>query len=309
MSSPKKILTAALAALSITACQEPPAPRAVIPSKVITLQPFARVVEVRDAGAPISVVPIEVIDALSIANDSPNVDHLGRARQLSSEGDVKGALLEARRALFITPSDVETLSTVAKLSRRGGQPVLAAEAWGRVGSLTPDDALPLIQQARALMQLKDYAGAVMAGREAIKRDSGNVEAFQATGIAQLAMNELGGAIASFEKAVEIEPNHGWALNNLGFACLRANQNERAVTVLEHAAEVLPNVAYVQNNLGVALERVGRGDEARAAYQHAMDLCPKYVKARINAARVAKVQVEEPQVDDTMSDMPHPMPEP
>lgn len=315
MSSPKKILAAALAALSITACQEPtpPTTRPVIPSKVITItQPVARTVELRDAGAPISIAPVEVapVDSLAIANDSPNVDHLGRAKQLASEGDVKGALLEARRALFITPSDVETLTTVAKLSRRAGQPELAAEAWGRVAALSPDDALPLIAQARALVQMKDYAGAVMTGREASTRDSGSVEAFQVTGIAQLAMNELAGAIASFEKAVELEPNHGWALNNLGFACLRANQNERAVIALEHAAEVLPHVAYVQNNLGVALERVGRGDEAKAAYQHAMDLSPKYVKARINAARVAKVQPpqEEPQLDETMSDMPHPMPE-
>ncbi len=314
MSSPKKILAAALAAISITACQEPtPAPRAVIPSKVFT-QPVARVIEVRDAGAPLSLTPVEVapVDSLAIANDSPNVDHLGRARQLGSEGDVKGALLEARRALFTTPSDVETLSTLARLARRAGQPELAAEAWGRIAALSPDDALPVISQARALIQMKDYAGAVMAGREAITRDSGNVESFQVTGIAQLAMNDLAGSIASFEKAVELEPNHGWALNNLGFACLRANQNERAVTVLEHAAEVLPNVAYVQNNLGVALERVGRGDEAKAAYQHAMDLSPKYVKARINAARVAKVQPapeqEEPQVDETIGDLPHPMPE-
>lgn len=312
MPSPKKILAAALAALSITACQDPkPQVQPVIPSKVAP-QPIVRVVEVRDAGAPIAIVPeVAPVDTLAIANDSPHVDHLGRAKQLGSEGDVKGALLEARRALFSTPSDVETLTTVAKLARRAGQPALAAEAWGRVAGLTPDDALPLISQARALIQLKDYAGAVMAGRDASARDSGNVEAFQVTGIAQLAMNELGGAIASFEKAVELEPNHGWALNNLGFACLRANQNEKAVFALEHAAEVLPNVAYVQNNLGVALERVGRGDEAKAAYQHAMDLSPKYVKARINAARVAKVNVtpEEPQVDETMSDLPHPMPEP
>ena len=66
---------------------------------------------------------------------------------------------------------------------------------------------------------------------------------------------------------------------------------------------------MQNNLGVALERVGRGDEAKAAYQHAMDLSPKYVKARINAARVAKApKADEAQLDDTMSDVPHPMPE-
>ncbi len=310
MSSPQKILAAALAALSITACQEP-APRSVIPSKVISItQPVARAIEVRDAGAPMAVVPVEV-DPLAIANDAPNVDHLGRAHQLSSEGDVKGALLEARRALFTTPADVETLSTVAKLARRAGQPALAAEAWGRVAQIAPDDALPLIAQARALIQLKAYSGAVMAGREASTRDSGSVEAFQVTGIAQLAMNELAGAIASFEKAVELEPNHGWALNNLGFALLRANRNEQAVIALEHAAEVLPQVAYVQNNLGVALERVGRGDEAKAAYQHAMDLSPKYVKARINAARVAKASQgneEAPQVDETLSDMPHPIPE-
>lgn len=312
MSSPKKILTAALAVLSITACQDPkPGPQAVIPSKVIS-QPIARVVELRDAGAPITIAPPEVapVDVLAIAHDSPGVDHLGRARQLSTDGDVKGALLEARRALFTTPSDVETLGTVAKLSRRAGQPALSAEAWGRVAALTGDDALPLIQQARALLQVKDYPGAVMAGREAIVRDPGNVEAFQVTGIAQLAMNELGGAIASFEKAVELAPDHGWALNNLGFACLRANKNERAVTALEHAAELLPHVAYVHNNLGVALERVGRGDEAKAAYQQSMDLSPKYVKARINAARVAKVSapLEEPQIDESMSDLPHPMPE-
>ena len=83
-----------------------------------------------------------------------------------------------------------------------------------------------------------------------------------------------------------------------------------MTVLETASVLLPYVAYVQNNYGVALERTGRHDEAKAAYQHAMDLSPKYVKARINVARMAKAAAPESHVepDDTMSDMPHPMPE-
>ena len=75
--------------------------------------------------------------------------------------------------------------------------------------------------------------------------------------------------------------------------------------------LLPNVAYVHNNLGVALERTGRGEEAKTAYQQAMDLSPKYVKARLNADRVAKAaQSSDEQVDEpeTMSDVPHPMPE-
>lgn len=310
MKSPKKILAAAVAALSITACTEsstpPPKQVAVIPSKVIQAPVIT---EVRDAGAPFTVAPKEEVpvDPLVVAHDSRDVDHLGRAKTLVSEGDVKGGLLEARRALFTTPSDVETLSLVAKLSRRTGQHELAAEAWGRVAGLTPEDATPLIQQARAMIKLKDFSGAVIAGREAIARDSGNAEAFQVTGLAQLAMNELAGAIASFEKTIELAPNHGWAHNNLGFACLRANENEKAVAALEKAAELLPTVAYVHNNLGVALERVGRADEAKAAYQQAMDLSPKYVKARINADRVAKAP-REVEPEETMSDVPHALPE-
>jgi len=311
MSSPRKMLSAAFAVLSITACTESPvAP--VVPSKV-SPAPVARVVEARDAGAPIALAPVKevTVDPLVVAHDSKDIDHLGRAKALANEGDVKGGLLEARRALFSTPSDVETLTAVAKLARRTGQNELSAEAWGRIAELTPDDATPLIQQARALIQLKDFAGAVIAGREAIARDPGNAEAFQVTGIGQLSMNELAGAISSFEKAAELAPHHGWAHNNLGFACLRANQNDMAAAALEKAAELLPNVAFVHNNLGVALERVGRKDEAKAAYQQAMDLSPKYVKARVNAARVARVQLptEEQQVEDVMSDVPHPIPEP
>jgi len=319
MLSPKKIVVAALAALSLNACTEaPPPPKtvvAVIPSKVAPKpQP---IVEVRDAGAPLTMAPEpEPVDPLVLAHDSKDVDHLGRAKKLQADGDVKGALLEARRALFSTPEDVDTLATVARLSSRTGQGEFAAEAWGRIAKLTPDDAMPLIQQARVMIKLKDFSGAVSAGRDASTRDQGNAEAFQVTGIAQLSMNDLKGAIASFEKAVELNPTHGWAQNNLGFAYLRANENEKAVKTLTTAAELLPTVAYVHNNLGVALERIGNKEEAKVAYQHAMDLSPKYVKARINAARVAKVQDDTTQVDPgtmgddsgTMSDMPHPMPE-
>ena len=62
--------------------------------------------------------------------------------------------------------------------------------------------------------------------------------------------------------------------------------------------------------GVAYERVGRGEDAKHAYQVAMDLSPKYVKAKLNAARVAKSPVEPDGMnDESMSDVPHPLPEP
>lgn len=313
----KKLLSACLAALSLAACEESVSSKPTSISKPaevkVVQKPVISSIEEKDkkdaGGFSMSMIDAGYVDPLVLSHDTPSVDHLGRAKQLQGEGDVKGALVEARRALFSTPTDEETLTIVAKLSRRTGQNELAAEAWGRIANIRTDDATPLIQQARAMIQMKDFAGAVIAGREAIARDAENAEAHQVTGIAQMSMNELAGAIASFKKAVEIEPGHGWAQNNLGFAYLRANENEKAVEVLEKAAELLPTVAYVHNNLGVALERTGRKDEAKAAYQQAMDLSPKYVKARINAARVAKVEDSAPEIDPgTMSDIPHPMPE-
>ena len=125
-----------------------------------------------------------------------------------------------------------------------------------------------------------------------------------TGVAGL--GDLQGAITSFKTVIALQPDHGYAMNNLGLAYLRANLNEQAVEVLEEAVEQLPNVSYVQNNLGVAYERIGRADDAKHAYQQAMDLSPKYVKARVNAARVAKSPVELDGDDTTMSDVPHPI---
>ncbi len=316
-----KLLASLVAALSLAACEErtvtsTPATVARVEPKVQQVIP-SKLPAVRDSGVTVAVTPVVVdsgiVDSLAMSHDTPTVDHLARATQLETVGDFKGALIEARRALFTTPDDVETLSRIAKLGRRTRQPAITAEAFGRIATISPTDATPCISQGRALLDAKDGTGAIVAGKEAVSRDEGNPEGWQILGLGQLSTNDLSGAIASFEKAVELSPNHGWALNNLGFAYLRANETAKAAEVLQRASVLLPTVAYVQNNLGVALERIKRPEEAKAAYQHAMDLSPKYVKARINAARMAKVSATEfDDEDDSMSDVPadaHPLPEP
>ncbi|MBM4778794.1 MAG: tetratricopeptide repeat protein [Archangiaceae bacterium] len=305
----KQIVAAVAAALAFAACEDstpkkvtvfPATPTPVVVAKVAPVIP--------DSGVPLTKVeePVMPIDALALVHDTKNVDHLTRAKQLVQDQDPKGALTEARRALFSAPGDAETLELIAKLGRQAGQPSISAEAWGRLAQQRSGDAIASIKQARALLHAKDFGAAITAGREAATRDPGNPEAFQVTGLAQLSSGDLQGAITSFKTVIALQPDHGYAMNNLGLAYLRANMNEQAVEVLEDAIEQLPNVSYVQNNLGVAYERVGRADDAKHAYQQAMDLSPKYVKARVNAARVAKSPVELDGDDTTMSDVPHPI---
>ncbi len=302
----KKLLATVSAALLFTQCQsnpprvaaKPPSPPPAIVTSAPPPAPSPILVAAapRDAGA---------VDPLALPSETPGVDHLGRARSLRALGDVKGALTEARRALSADAHDEDALEIVATLAKQRKNHALAAEAFGRLAALRPDDTTPLVAQARQLHALKDYAGAVMAARAALERDPEHVEALHTVGLAQLAMGELQGAITSFERTVELSPSHAWALNNLGFAYLRANRNEDAVDALTLAAEALPAAASVHNNLGVALERTGRKDEALVAFQHAMDLSPKYVKARINVGRLAKAMIDAPPSDVAPVDEPTP----
>ncbi|MFL5347911.1 MAG: tetratricopeptide repeat protein [Hyalangium sp.] len=243
------------------------------------------------APAPVeeAVYPEPRVDALSLAHEHLNrVNHVARARTLRELGDLSGALTESRRALYDAPDDEEILGTITRLGQLTGQTAFAVLAYERLGRLNPEDASPLVQQARLLVSLGRYADAVRVGEEAVSREPEEPEAYQVLGRAHLAAGNLPDAILRFQQAVHLDPEHGYALNNLGLAWLRANENAKAAEVLARAAALLPNVAYVHNNLGVAYERLGRTEEAQAAYATATRLSPRYVKARVNSNRMGKV---------------------
>jgi tetratricopeptide (TPR) repeat protein len=302
----RTLLAFALALATLPACDQPPPPREALP---LATRPAAPASEATPPpAAPVPRLDAGPADGLALAHDAPRVDHLARARLLADDGDGGGALAEARRALFSTPGDEETLEFLARLAQRLGRPGVAAEAFSRLAALRPDDALALVQQGRALLQLKDFHGALAVGEEAVRRDEGNPEGHQVVGLGHLGLRRLAPALASFERAVELAPGHGWALNNLGYTCLLAGEDRRAVEVLAQAAALLPTAAAVQNNLGVALERAGRAEEAKASYQRAMDLSPRYVKARLNAARVARAPLP-PEGEPSSGSAPEPAPAP
>lgn len=255
-----------------------------------------------DAGAVLELEPVLVVpDLLGLPHEHRGtVDHLTRSSLLRQDGELAGALAEARRAVHDSPADPEALLTAARLARLTKKPELAAEAFGRLAALKPEEPSMLVQQARSLLEAKDPEAALKVGQEAVERDPFDPEAHHVTGRAHLSAEQLSEAITCFEKAVELDPEHGYALNNLGFAYLRANENEKAVEALTQAADLLPHVAYVHNNLGVALERVGQIEDAKDAYARSTSLSPKYVKAKLNANRVAKLTVPAPELGEMES---------
>ncbi|HYO71743.1 MAG TPA: tetratricopeptide repeat protein [Archangium sp.] len=308
------ILSACFAALSLSACdasqlrrpqalfpassnrlthrvlpftEAPVAPPAALPS------PDEALPEMRAEAAPQpeDLLPAEPADTLSLPHEphlSP-VAHLDRARALREEGDLSGALTEARRAVHDAAEDVDAaeqaLDALIQLARLTDQKQLAADAWRELALLFPDGPEPVVQQARRLLELGDTEGAFRAAETALELDREYPELYQVLGRIHLAAGQPAEAIVRFQQAVHLDPYHGYALNNLGLTYLQTGQDALAVEALAQAAYLLPQVGFVHNNLGLAYERLGRYEEARMAFDTAMRLVPGDLKARLNLQRL------------------------
>jgi tetratricopeptide (TPR) repeat protein len=311
------ILSACLAALSLTACDASPFRRSqgLLPSSAPRLAATALPVQQPEEAVSRQELPLTIED-VPLQDEAPSVpvedlalmesadtvalpheqhlypvDHLARARALREEGDLSGALTEARRAVHDAADDIEAaekaLDALIRLARLTGQTRLAADAYGELSRLYPDGPEPLVEQARLLLELGDTEGSLRSGEAAIELDPEYPETYQVLGRAHLSAGQLDEAIARFRQAVHLDPYHGYALNNLGLAYLHSGQGSQAAEVLAQAAYLLPHVGYVHNNLGLAYERLGRYEEARMAFDTATRLSPRDVKARLNRDRLKR----------------------
>lgn len=285
-------------ALALAGCSffDSPMPK-VAPPKPVAQTPVVTPTPTPAPKGDLALVEQPKVDPLVLPHTQPKTDFLAHAREHEKEGDLRMAVELARHALYSSPDDVETLEVLARVSKKAKQWTISELAYGRLADARPDDAQPLINQSRILISMKEWDRAIDAAKRAQARDGSHPEGFHAQGRACLSKGDLGCSISSFEKVVSLSPEHGYALNNLGLAYLRANENENAADVLERASIVLPATAYVQNNLGVAYERLGRKEEAQAAFLTATTLSPKYVKARVNAERMAKAPVQAMPIDE------------
>jgi tetratricopeptide (TPR) repeat protein len=240
---------------------------------------------------PEDLTPAEPADALSLPHE-PHlypVAHLDRAHALREEGDLSGALTEARRAVHDAANDIDAteqaLDALIQLARLSGQKQLAADAWRELAILFPDGPEPFVQQARSLLELGDTDGAFRAAEAALELDPEYPEIYQVLGRIHLSTGQPAEAIVRFRQAVHLDPYHGYALNNLGLTYLRTGQDALAAEALAQAAYLLPHVGFVHNNLGLAYERLGRYEEAHMAFDTASRLSPGDLKARLNLQRL------------------------
>ncbi len=275
--------------------------------------PTAKSPEPEDRSEDREVARLEA-KAEQVRRDPEVILALGVAR--AKAGDLRGAMLEFRRAQKLAPKDHrpaynlgqvalraglidEALAALSEASRLSGQRnpgvlIDLAIVQRKAGKLplsiaTLRQALRVERSARAELNLglalelqNKHADALQAYRRACALDAKLATAPLRAGVLLSRRNGWKEAASHLRKAVELAPEDADARANLGAALLQLGEHREAATHLARAAAASAD-ASLHLNLGLALERGGEWASAARAYRKAATLKPKLGEAHLRLA--------------------------
>ena len=136
----------------------------------------------------------------------------------------------------------------------------------------------------ALLEAGDVARAERAGRELVKREPRNADAWQVHALVALRIGKLDRARAYLERALALEPESSVLHSNLGAVLERTGDLETAFRSHERALALDREPADNWFNHGFTLLRLGRSEEAAASLRSARDRAPNDPEIRLNLGR-------------------------
>jgi superkiller protein 3 len=190
----------------------------------------------------------------------------------------------------------------------GGQVAIGGTANGGTASLSTP-ANEALSRGRALIDKKDYAGAMVELKEALRLDPRHALAFYYVGLAQYRLKEYTVANAAFERALQLnvssphtayvsigdcqralgdydkarsayreaarlKPEYPLAFNGIGLSYYAQRDYPNAVIFFEQAARLEPKTAMYRKNAGMAHIGAGKKDEAMKVYNALVPIDPK-----------------------------------
>jgi tetratricopeptide (TPR) repeat protein len=143
----------------------------------------------------------------------------------------------------------------------------------------------LLEKAMNLEDKKDYAGALVALREAEQAvpDDARIHNDLATVLYYLEDND--GAIAEVHEALRLSPWMVQAHFNLGAFLLHAGRTDEALPVLEQTQKMNPNFSPVEEALALVYLLEQNNGEALRHYRRGLELNPKSIAALVGATRI------------------------
>ena len=107
-------------------------------------------------------------------------------------------------------------------------PSPSTQAAGGAAEITaPPEISKELTQAQELMDRKDWTGALVELKRALRKDRRNADVHNLMGYSYRKSGQLDDAFDSYRTALKLDPNHKGAHEYIGEAYLQANQPDKA----------------------------------------------------------------------------------
>ncbi len=218
--------------------------------------------------------------ACAIRPNSP-MAYSNLSNSLREQGDLRGALTAANRALAINPRFVAAHVNLGSALAQSKDLQGAVAASKKAIEFDPKRTEAYVNLGSVLRVSKDLPGAIAACKKAIELDPKCKAAHNSLGVALLESKDLPGAVTAFKKAIELDPKYASAHRYLGAALLLQEDPAGAVAALKKATELDPKSAATHNILGLALRVSKDLPGAVAACKKGVELDPNAAPGYLN----------------------------
>ena len=219
------------------------------------------------------------------------------------------------RETGVLNTDSAALMRVAENARAAGDPAAAIPLYRRAAQMSPDSPAPWLALGKTLNQMRAYAEAANAWRQALQIDPRNVDALVGHGTTLTGLNQPHLALARFQAALEAAPRGRTpALHNaIGVAYDMMGRPEQAQASYRDGLRRDTDNLSLISNLGLSLALQGKYREsiatleraaalpgARARHRQNLALAYGLAGATEQAAQVARIDLDEQLVMQNLS---------
>ncbi len=142
----------------------------------------------------------------------------------------------------------------------------------------PNVADRSLDQARALIQKKDYVNAVVLLTRVINANPNSAQAYELRGLANQQLNLFQNAIPDYSADLRLNPTHAFALHQRGICYAQLNQDDAALLDFNRALQLRPDFTATYVTRGYLFNRRHEYNRAIVDFTHAIALAPRDANA-------------------------------
>lgn len=214
--------------------------------------------------------PREAIAFLDRAlGEDPRAAHLWlrKAELEASQGDLQGALEDARTALDLDPENHQALILMGKIFQSQGRRKEAISFYRKALVQRPTDEEVTLLSLEAAVGEKDYATALDLLEAWIRREPDDLQPhFYKASLYQSLMKDEKKAVATYRRILALDPINLRAVSSLAGIYLEGGKDGEAMRLLRSVQEKIATDTEVQLKLALIYYEVKRYDQAIEIFQ-------------------------------------------